>query len=153
MTEPFFNALSLQESDQKRNTLVISGTELTNLRLDTVQKHIRILVGDELFPIQQNVASLLLIYCFHVRYSDERHFFCLPVQTFTAKLRALSRLTLWLVSRKFFSDRSFRRSVTLWNRLPRTCFLDHNHLKLFKSTVNRHLSYICKSYSLFVHSY
>lgn len=41
-----------------------------------------------------------------------------------------------MIRRKFHSDRIFfTRAVTLWNILPRGCFLDHLKLNLIMSTV------------------
>lgn len=47
------------------------------------------------------------------------------------------------------------RTVTLWNRLPRGSFPEHDNLNLFKSNVNHYLSFLSSQYIfyLFLHSY
>lgn len=116
--------------------------------LDSIQKRLYGLVGDELFSslqslsLRQNVtSSLLLQHYFYDKGSNELHSLAATILTFTENNCYVPWDKLYS-SPSYSIRRKFHLNSYLRNKLPRGCFLNHNNLNPFKSMINSYLSHI-----------
>lgn len=111
------------------------------------------LVGNELFStlgFSYATDETLLVFRYSIA-NIQTSSVILLTQTFTTTIKhllcshwqiAIHSLRVPLIKSKFHLDSFFIRYITLWNRLFRRCFHDKYNHNLFKSWVNKYISYI-----------